>query len=242
MLAASLAVAAACGGRTSADHAADAGASATGGSGAYGGSMVGVGGADSDGGPAGSGAGGVGGAATGGAGGMGGAAGAGGVCGTSAQTCDFESNCTLLQVSCCICGIPTLGDYMAVNTAHASTCACQGPVCACDSSMNPYLGVACTSGLCTGFDVEQLDAISACSSDSDCTLRNGVGCCASWCQVDVSKVVAVRVDAEPVLEALACAHAAGKLPLPCLECKPEPSPPANLRAACVQGRCQVVTQ
>lgn len=129
--------------------------------------------------------------------------GVGGNCGASAKSCTRNGDCVLTPASCCVCGDPELGDYVAINGAHHNACVCQGPACGCAVRPNPYLRATCKSGTCAGFDVQQLDALSACSSDADCTLHKG--------------------------DSSSCPNCA-------------PVFPVNTHVACVQGRCQVVTQ
>ncbi len=171
---------------------------------------------------------------TGATGATGGTGGVGGNCGAAAKSCAVTSDCILTAASCCVCSKPQLSDYIAINKAQQKSCVCQGPACGCAAAPNPYLGATCKSGTCTGFDVQQIDALSACSSDADCTLRMGLGCCPAC---SGSQVVALRAGAESTLAKLVCDNGA---PQPCPACAPVFPP--NTHAACVQGRCQVVTQ
>lgn len=168
--------------------------------------------------------------------GAGGTAGVGGNCGAGATTCAQPRDCVLTATSCCVCSQPDLSDFMAVNTTHVQACACQGPPCGCMVPPNPYLGATCSSGKCVGFDVQQIDALSACNVDADCRLRIGIACCQS-CQADAYNLVALRNDADPALQKLACDT---DTPMACPHCMPVF--PSDKRAACVQGRCQVVNK
>lgn len=193
----------------------------------------------SDAGTGGSGA--AGGHASGGAPATGGSAGApatGGSAGTGpscSRACTVPTDCTLTPASCCICGEGQLSDYFAVNNSNASLCGCQGPACECATMSNPNLGATCSSGKCTGFDVRQVPALSACNTNADCTLRIGDGCCPG-CLADVSKLIAIRTDAESKLEQMVC----GPTGSTCPNCMP--AMPPGTTAQCVNGRCQVVTQ
>ena len=196
---------------------AGSGGSATGGSGALGGAGSGgtaVGGS---------------GGATGGAAGMGGAA---GVCGSDAKACAEPADCMLAEASCCVCGMPELGDYVAANAKYASECMCQGPACGCASMLNPNLAATCNAGSCQGFDVRQLDALSGCQTDTDCTLRMGLDCCEA-CAGSEWELVAVRTDAGPKLSPMLC----GSGPVGCPGCIPQY--PAGKTAVCIANHCQV---
>ncbi len=142
----------------------------------------------------------------------------------------------LTAASCCVCGDPQLSDYVSINKAYQKACTCQGPACGCAVRPNPDLGATCKSGTCAGFDVKQVDALSVCTSKTDCTLRIGLGCCPA-CQSNGFDVIAVRTDAEAALAKLVCDNGA---PQGCPACAP--SPPPNTQADCIKGRCQVVTQ
>lgn len=135
---------------------------------------------------------------------------------------------------CCPCGTPELSDLIAVNKSYVSQCSCVSQ-CACAGGVNPNLAATCSSGVCRGFDVRQVDALSACTSNADCELRIGLGCCPG-CQATASNLIAIRTGAEPKLEEMLCG-AAGYMCPQCL-----PAMPPNTVAACVQGHCQVVSQ
>jgi hypothetical protein len=219
----------ACGGSTSATTP-DAGSGGSGGGSGAAGGQPGTGGAT--GGSGGS----TGGAAGAGAtGGSAGASGAGGQCGAAAKACTEPTDCVLAAASCCICSKPELSDYVAANQAHANECICKGPACGCASMPNPNLGATCTSGTCTGFDVSQDNALSACTTDADCTLRVGAGCC-QGCEADTWTLIAIRTDAESKLEQMVC----GPTGMTCPNCAP--GMPPGTSAACVSGHCQVVSQ
>jgi hypothetical protein len=217
-----------CGGNTDADS-----------KGAGGGS----GGATSGGGSGGATSGGGSGGATSGGGGSGGTTSGGGSGGTSTGgaagsdagacgTCSTPLDCTLVPSNCCICGMPELGDYLASNKALADTCGCGGPVCQCASGINPNLAATCASGVCEGFDVRAVEGFSGCQDDSDCTLRIGLDCCET-CAGSSADLVAVNVDQSELSKALC-----GAAPPPCPPCVP--TYPANAKAACASGHCQVV--
>ena len=97
---------------------------------------------------------------------------------------------------------------------------------------NPNLAASCEGGVCTGFDVRLEDEYSGCTAATDCRLRSELGCCES-CQASEYGLVAVRVDAEPLLKTALCAPDQA-----CDKCAPQY--PANASAQCVSGHCAVV--
>jgi hypothetical protein len=226
--------AAGCGGSTGSGSAPDA---AVGGGAGTGGATGGSGGT-ATGGSGGTATGGSGGTATGGSGGTatGGSAGVdAGLCGPDAKTCAQPGDCVLTESSCCVCGQAELTDYVAVNQAHTSECACQGPVCGCATMLNPNLAATCNAGSCAGFDVRQVDALSACTGDADCTLRIGLDCC-EGCQSNGYDLVAVSIDSGGALSQALCDSGG----VGCPDCAPQY--PANKKAACVANHCAVVDQ
>lgn len=192
---------------------------------------------DGTGGSAGTGAGG----ASGGAGGAGGSGGAGGATGGSGgadacqdpnlKTCNGPAQCVLATSNCCLCGKPEITDFVAMNQASASQCACQGPMCGCATMLNPNLAASCESGTCAAWDVRSRADYAGCKDDSDCRLRDGLGCCET-CAPIAEQLVAVRTDSEAALKGAMCS--AG---MACSKCMIQY--PANAKAVCNAGYCQV---
>jgi hypothetical protein len=240
----------ACGGSSTSDGTGGSGtggsAGATGGAGGAGGATGGAGGVTGGAGGVTGGAGGVTGGAggvTGGAGGAGGVTGgAGGVggaggqasCGPEAKKCAEPADCVLNTPSCCVCGMPELSDFEAINKAFTQQCACQGPACGCATMLNPNLAATCTASKCEAFDVRKVAAYSGCQSDTDCTLRMGLDCCES-CQSNEWGLVAVKTDGAALMKALC-----GSGPVACPACSPVY--PANKKAACIANQCQVANK
>lgn len=162
--------------------------------------------------------------------GTGGSAGASS-CGPAAKACNQPSDCILNAPSCCLCGLPELSDFEAINSSFVQQCSCQGPACGCATQENPNLTATCESGTCAGFDV-RLEEYSACTTDTDCTLRNGLGCC-EQCQGSEYSVVAVNVN-QAALSGAVC----GDQPVGCPDCVVQY--PANKKASCISNHCQVV--
>lgn len=217
----------ACGGQSAADSTGgSAGVSGTGGgsSGGAGGSSAGAGGSGAS-----SGAGGVAGA--------GASAGAGGSAGDacndpSLKLCNGPGQCALTTSDCCLCGMPEITDYVAMNQASAAKCDCGGPVCDCASAPNPNLAASCESGTCAAWDVRQRKDYAGCADDTDCRLRNGLDCC-EGCQASNYSVVAVRKDAESALKAALCEGGSA-----CSKCMVQY--PSTVTAVCNAGSCQVM--
>jgi hypothetical protein len=168
--------------------------------------------------------GGTGGANTGGSGGA-------LTCGPEAKACAQPSDCVLNSPSCCLCGLPELSDFEAINSSFVQQCSCQGPACGCATQENPNLAATCEAGSCVGFDVRQ-EEYSACAGDNDCTLRNGLGCCES-CQGSEFNVVAVNVNQTALVEAVCGDELQG-----CPDCVVQYPP--NKKASCISNHCQVV--
>jgi hypothetical protein len=134
--------------------------------------------------------------------------------------------------NCCLCGTPEIGDYQAINQSHLTECTCTGPACGCATAENPHLAASCENGQCVGWDVRNTAKYSACTGDTECKLRDGLGCCES-CQGSEWGLVAIRSDAESALLQAVCAPNT-----PCDACVP--TYPPNAQAKCVGGFCQVV--
>jgi hypothetical protein len=99
----------------------------------------------------------------------------------------------------------------------------------CASQPNPNLAARCEGGACKAFDVT-VNAWSACSSDADCHIRSGLGCCET-CGTDASSIVAVANAADDALRAAMC----GPGDTLCPACDPR----QDAFARCVSGHCIV---
>jgi hypothetical protein len=184
---------------------------------------------------------GTGGSGTGGTAGVGGGAGVGGTagsggqqsCGPEAKTCSENTECVLATKDCCLCGMPELTDFQAVNQKYSAQCSCGGPECDCASAPNPNLGATCRAGNCEGFDVRKSEALSGCTTDDDCTLRMGVSCC-EGCGSNEWDLIAVNKSG--ALTKAVCPSG----PVGCPACAPVY--PDDKKAACIQKRCAVVNK
>lgn len=213
------ALSAACGGQSSQDG---AGGAAGGGSGGGGGSVAGSGGGGTGGGTAG-----TGGATSGGGGGGGDAC-----SDPKLKSCQAPGECVLTTNDCCLCGMPELESFVAMNQQHAGACSCAGPICDCASATNPNLAASCEGGTCVAWDVRKRDDYAACKVDADCRLRAGLDCCEP-CLGSPELLVAVRTDSESKLKAAFCAPDAA-----CSKCMVQYPPDA--KAVCSAGHCQVL--
>ena len=97
------------------------------------------------------------------------------------QRCTVASDCVVVSVDCCgSCGQPSPGDMIGVNSGRISDYRggrCDGVACpACFMEPDPNLIATCDAGQCQAVDV-RTDPVSACSTDSDCSLRTNT-CCA----------------------------------------------------------------
>ncbi len=159
---------------------------------------------------------------------------------TSPASCTGFGECSLTSRTCCgVCGSPTLDDVSAirwdkVELYRSVVCGGNGPVpCpACASMENPHLTAVCRSSICSAIDVRN-DTVSACTSNADCMLRYGTGCCET-CGVGLeSHLTAFRKDA--VQSVVRCLPNEGACP-PCVA-----TYPANASAVCNPRtrRCEV---
>jgi hypothetical protein len=180
----------------------------------------------SSGGTSGAGIGGTSGAATGGSSGSGGA--------PNVTGCQVPSDCMLVPSSCCVCGVPEIGDVTAVNQEGAAeytqTCG-MGPACLCPTALNPNLVATCASETCRAIDIRE-HAVSECSDDGECRVRASQ-CCE--CGGDTSPGSLVAVATGLGYDELVC----DPLGL-CTDCAPDYPPEAT--ATCESGRCTVVDE
>lgn len=155
--------------------------------------------------------------------------------------CDGPGQCTLVTVECCPpCGMPELPDVLAVHVDQGMAYkdyTCPDPVdCpACATGYNPHLFAYCdtAAGKCVAADT-RTHAVSACTSDDQCVLRNGTECCENCNELQVSEITSVAFVADPSLMELVCA--------PDNACPPcAPIYPADVTTACGDdGHCRVL--
>jgi hypothetical protein len=140
----------------------------------------------------------------------------------SLTACSVPSDCILALRGCCWpCGVPSLGDFDAVNEDrqeehHALVCTDPNPICpGCASMPNPELIATCSAqGHCSGMDIGAED-ISACTSNEDCVIRTPE-CCECGADMTPTSLVSIRADARSRLEYLVCDPDLG-----CPECMPD---------------------
>ncbi len=155
------------------------------------------------------------------------------------DACQQPYECSLAPNGCCgDCGDGTAQSFVALNRAQLGNYerarGCSGVACGpCPpidvlQRTSPYFAATCAAGSCRVVDTRQTD-VTACTTDSDCTLRLGLNCCES-CGGDNLLAVNKRAD----LNALLCGDGAGACP-PCV-----PVYPDEFRPACDSGRCLVV--
>jgi hypothetical protein len=157
------------------------------------------------------------------------------------DTCEESTDCVLQAAGCCgVCGAGTIDDYVAVNVDRVEdyykTTGCNGVACGPCPEPAPYGEVppfvaTCESGRCQV--VELLEAgVFTCETDSDCSLRFGLSCCAG-CGSDPRKFIAIA-DENKLLD-LVCPNG----PVPCPYC--EFGPPPCMTARCNAGTCSVLS-
>jgi hypothetical protein len=96
-----------------------------------------------------------------------------------------------------------------------------------------YVTAVCRMDTCNAIDI-RTDELSACSTDSDCTLRWGVNCC-ELCATDTQNTGLVAVRKTPSYSEALC-----NPETPCPPCAPPPYP-ANASAVCNStGHCEVL--
>jgi hypothetical protein len=148
--------------------------------------------------------------------------------------CVDDSNCTLVYQMCCGPCNPTVEDVIAINTSHQSlwgTCSVPTscgpclPVPETEQSLK-YFKPKCQHAHCTLIDIRET-ALTACETTSDCTLRDGVGCCP---ECDGAAWVAVNENADL-----------------CPDVKPScgfciSPPPQDWEAVCIAGQCRQVAR
>jgi hypothetical protein len=100
------------------------------------------------------------------------------------RTCSMAGMCVLVPASCCgNCGMPTKTDEIAIprnkwSAYRTLACTTDGGAIACPEcagTPDPNLQAFCEGGTCVPVFVPT-DPISACASDADCQLVQGVCC------------------------------------------------------------------
>jgi hypothetical protein len=153
--------------------------------------------------------------------------------------CQQPYECTLAPNGCCgDCGDGTAQSFVALNrsqlSAYPAARGCSGVACGpCPpidviQRTSSYFAATCTAGSCQVVNTRETD-VTACTTDSDCTLRNGMNCC-EFCAAEET-MVAVNKRAD--LNALLCGQGPGACP-PCV-----PVYPYGFGAVCASGRCLV---
>lgn len=185
-------------------------------------------------------------AGSGGAGASGGATGGGGTGGFTTTgaggggpidddwgKCVNAGECTITLATCCgSCGVQPLSDFVGVNSrmveaARREICPF-GDLCPnCVAVPDANLAARCASGRCEAFDVSK-ERYSACTRDSDCRARKGLGCCECGAPGDW---VAVSVSGGAALSKDVCFPGTA-----CPDCAPQPPP--GFRLTCVAGQCR----
>jgi len=171
----------------------------------------------------------------------------GGSGGLDVTACTSNAQCRIVPKSCCICSnTGPIANYTAINGAYEMQfdAQCAAVDCAgCPPGVQPgindpfyYFVPTCelpadaplgSSGHCAIVDLRATE-ITACKTDSDCSLRSGTACC-SGCG---DRVVSINGDQGAALSDLVC----GTEPLGCPACAPIFD---DYRAGCTDGRCQV---
>jgi hypothetical protein len=157
---------------------------------------------------------------------------------TDWNSCSSAGECVLAADSCCgTCGAPSASSMDAVRydatAAHYSD-VCPDPTSGCPDcaqSPNPDLAAFCEIGFCKVVEVSK-HPVSACSSDSDCTLA-ATTCCACG-EISPFETIALANDGVALYEAQICPPNAGAC-APCV-----PTFDSTLTATCDDtGHCRV---
>jgi len=199
---------------------------------------------DGDGGGDGEPAGTGGGSASGGNATAGGSTGNGGSTGTGGEPtfnwlCGNTLDCELVPGACCpSCGQQTLADYIALHVGQLddyleSMCDEDVGCPMCLAEPNPNIYATCTGGFCAAVDLRERPD-SACDTTDDCVLLPDA-CCECGAGTSESEVVAINAAQSDDFQASQCS---GTGPIACDACLW--TPPADLVAECISGRCQVV--
>jgi hypothetical protein len=155
------------------------------------------------------------------------------------DVCEQSAECTLHPAGCCDpCEPVSPRDFVALRADRVDDydehyeC---GPIaCAgCEfvpapERVLPYLYATCAAGQCTVRDVRE-QPLSECSTDADCTLRCGTGCCTSCGSGEDVVALSVHADWQDDF----CGP--NVPPCPLCDCVI----PDRLSATCDDGHCQV---
>lgn len=147
------------------------------------------------------------------------------------SACADFGECSAIGTGCCgVCGYPEASDFAGVNNAYVDlyfqqVCPEPIPCPACPTAVNLAIVAYCDQGQgkCEVVDV------GTCTVNSDCRLRNGMGCCEA-CAAPFEQLVAVSQEPTPYV----CSPYSGA----CAPCVPTYFPGAS--AACDNGHCVVV--
>jgi hypothetical protein len=125
--------------------------------------------------------------------------------GTNWGACKVDAECGQFMAGCCGACEPIDGSALiAVSSAHRDdVIQDRYPMCAAVAACAPcpfvgeyeatwkYFEPVCVSGQCSLLDIRK-SALTACKTDADCRLRDGVDCCPGW---DGTGYVAVSANA-----------------------------------------------
>lgn len=148
--------------------------------------------------------------------------------------CRVAADCTVRSAGCCrACEPAKREELRAIPIAYADVETCPDVACgACPpydgEPERPYYGATCTNQRCELMDVRDTE-LGTCAADGDCRLRRGLECCE--CGGDGPWVA---ISNQP----LAVANLLCGAPLACDQTC-DRSPPEDLRASCVAGRCLI---
>jgi len=117
------------------------------------------------------------------------------------KSCTMAGMCVLVPASCCgYCGMPTKTDQIALPRDKAAeyrtrVCSADGgfgcPECA--GMADPNLQAFCRGGSCVFVEVPK-DDVSACATDADCELAQGVCCGPCGGELTLTAVAKTKVS------------------------------------------------
>ncbi|XYH96550.1 BPTI/Kunitz domain-containing protein [Sorangium sp. So ce1128] len=153
------------------------------------------------------------------------------------DTCEAPGDCVLVSPRCCgACDPVDARAFVAVHRATAEdyqeSTGCGDVACApCPEvgeaeRTSQYFTATCDGGRCVVLDVRE-SPLTQCTDDSECVLRDGVGCCEGC---DGTGIVALDQSAD--IRGLVCPDDFGACP-PCA-----PVYPPGMTAVCSEGRCR----
>jgi Fe-S cluster biogenesis protein NfuA len=138
-------------------------------------------------------------------------------------SCGKAGDCLLAITGCCAeCGTAPLTSYAAIrrdasNAYRDAVCPVPTPCPKCMTNVDPAFTAVCRGARCQAVDL-RTDAMSACTKDSDCTLRFP-GCCES-CGGDASTLLAVSKAGTGEYQQQICETPAPACP-PCIPVYPD---------------------